>query len=568
MTYSILISSKQLQTILEIFALLAIAIGVLAPRFGACFYRTLESRLSAIARHRGKSILMAAAFPLVIWLLLLPIFPIPRPFVHDEFSYLLMADTFAHGRISNPVPPEWKHFETEYVLLQPSYASQYQPGQGAMLAAGQLIAGKPWWGVWASVGLMCGILCWALGNILPPSWALFGALMAALQFGIFGFWMNSYFGGALTACGGALVFGALLGMRRRPVSSSALCGAGLILLFCTRPLEAALWALITAVWILRRNRKSLLRPIVPCVTLCAVGFAILGYYDYRVTHHPLEPPYLEGRQTYGTPQSFWWQPAIAVTHFDNPQLRDNYLNQLAFWQRRASPAALWDSTWRRTRDFWRFFIGPFLTVALLFLACLRRDRKMRPWLIASLLFIVDHATYHAWYPQQSASETILVILILTQCWRHLRAWSQRRHYGLAISRNLVAASSLAVFLIAMAQAADLAKPGGIPTVRKILAPLLPAMRPRDRVIQQLNAIPGKHLVFVYYPPNHPYIDEWVFNGADIPGDRIVFARLMDPGSDAALTRAMAGYTIWLVDSDSGQLIRPAGSVRDPLSLLK
>ncbi len=138
--------------------------------------------------------------------LLLPLFPIPKPYVHDEFSYLLMADTFAHGRVANPVPPEWKHFEAEYVLLQPSYASQYQPGQGVALAVGQLVTGQPWWGVWASVGLMCGILYWALGGILPRGWALFGACAAAVQFGIFGFWMNSYFGGAVTACGGALVF--------------------------------------------------------------------------------------------------------------------------------------------------------------------------------------------------------------------------------------------------------------------------------------------------------------------------------------------------------------------------
>ena len=567
MTYSILISSKQLQSVLEVIALLAIALGFLLPRSGVRWYRIVESRLRSIARQPRKAVVLAAALPLAVRLLLLPLFPIPKPYVHDEFSYLLMADTFAHGRIANPVPPEWKHFEAEYVLMQPSYASQYQPGQGAVLAAGQLITGQAWWGVWASIGLMCGVLFWALESILPAGWALFGALAAALQFGIFGFWMNSYFGGALTACGGALVFGALLRMQRKPLSSSALCGAGLVLLFATRPLEAALWGLIALVWIVARNRNRLFRAIGPAAALCAMGFAFFAYYDSRVTHHPFEPPYLEGRATYGTPQSFWWQPAVNVSHFDNPQLRDNYLNQLAFWYRRTSVAALWDSTWRRGRDFWRFFVGPFLTVPLFFLLCLWRDRKMRPWLIASALFIADHATYHAWYPQQSASETVLIVLLLTQCWRHLRAWSRRRHHGVAISRNLVAAASLAVFLITAARAADLAKPGGIPEVKKILAPLLPAMKPRDRVIQQLSALPGKHLVFVYYPPDHPYIDEWVFNGADIPGDRIVFSRLVDSQSDSALIRAMPGYTVWLVDSDSGQLASAAGSVHDLLSSL-
>ena len=283
MTYSILISSKQLQTALEAMVLIAVLLALLAPRFGAARYRSAELILRGIASRQWRSVLLAAAFPLVVRLALLPFFPQPLPHVHDEFSYLLMADTFAHGRIANPPPPESQHFETEYILLHPTYASQYQPAQGAVMAVAQVLTGRPWWGVWASIGLMCGALCWALGGLFPPVWALCGALGAAMQFGIFGFWMNSYFGGAMAATGGALTVGSLLRMRSAPVASSPLCGLGLVVILASRPFEGALWFGVAALWIAFRYRARLRRAALPA--LAGDPPATLGGCCGRLTVH-------------------------------------------------------------------------------------------------------------------------------------------------------------------------------------------------------------------------------------------------------------------------------------------
>ena len=61
--------------------------------------------------------------------------PVPR--IHDEFSYLLLADTLAHGRVVNPAPPLPEFFERFHVITKPAYASKYFPAQGVFLAIGE-----------------------------------------------------------------------------------------------------------------------------------------------------------------------------------------------------------------------------------------------------------------------------------------------------------------------------------------------------------------------------------------------------------------------------------------------
>ena len=190
-----------------------------------------------------RSVLFVIAVALLGRALLLPVVGIPEPRINDEYSYLLMADTFSHFRLTNPTPPSSQHFETFHVNMTPTYHSKYPVAQGLALAFGQIVFHQPWIGVYLSTALLCGAICWCLQAFVPPGWALLGGLLAVFRLALFSYWMNSYWGGSMAALGGALALGAVarvfqpeLTSRRRSVLSCVFAIA-LLILATSRPYE-------------------------------------------------------------------------------------------------------------------------------------------------------------------------------------------------------------------------------------------------------------------------------------------------------------------------------------------
>jgi hypothetical protein len=245
---------------------------------------------------------------LLLRLAILPLLPIPLPVLPDDFSFLLSGDTFAHGRLTNPTPAMWVHFESIQIDMKPTYMSMYFPGQGMALAAGKVLFGHPWYGLLAASALMCAAICWMLQAWLPPAWALLGGMLAVLRLGVFSYWINTYTGGGLIAAlGGALVLGALPRfMKAARLRNSLLMAVGIILLAITRPYEGILLCLPVAIalgrWLLfAKDRPSvavLLRSTWAPMALVIAACVWMGYYDYRVFGSPLTPPYSINRATY------------------------------------------------------------------------------------------------------------------------------------------------------------------------------------------------------------------------------------------------------------------------------
>jgi len=220
---------------------------------------------------------------------------VPEPDANDEFSYLLAADTFARGRLSNPTHPMWVHFESLHVLQRPTYVSKYPPAQGLMLAAGQVIVGHPIAGVWISTGLASAAICWMLLTWLPARWAVLGGLLSALHPGILR-WSQSYRGGAVAVIGGALLLGALRRIMRRPrLSNALLLGLGSAILANSRPFEGLVVSLpavtLLLVWMLGKDgpptRALIGRVVLPILVVVALTAGAMGYYNWRVMGIPL-----------------------------------------------------------------------------------------------------------------------------------------------------------------------------------------------------------------------------------------------------------------------------------------
>jgi len=124
---------------------IAFALAFCWPRLGATNFSRVERTFGRLARRKGLSVVVVGLTALMLRLAILPLSPIPKPFVQDDFSFLLAVDTFASGRLTTPTPAMWVHFETMHVTMKPTYMSMYFPAQGLVMAAGKVVAVPTRW---------------------------------------------------------------------------------------------------------------------------------------------------------------------------------------------------------------------------------------------------------------------------------------------------------------------------------------------------------------------------------------------------------------------------------------
>jgi len=482
------------------------------------------------------------------WTLLWSLLPVylaghfPRPTGHDEFSYLLGADTFVHGRLTNSAPAGWEHFESFHITASPTYQSKYQPGMALMLALGQWLTNEPFVGVIIALVLAGYALAWMLALWLPRRWALPMTLLAIII--MVDVWGDNYFiAGPLATMAGAVQ----LGLLRRFMSARQysfkwvdgfLWGLSLVALAWTRPFEGLLFSMLMAgamlVCVLQQKQlgRWLIRilPGMMLTLLPAIWFQV--QYNQALTGSMTKFPYFLHDQQYFISPPFLFQSLLPEPVYRHETIKQFHREMAIVHQQYWSPDLLLSLISFRFGIAWIHF-GLLLWLIPMFVLPEIWARRDARWLL--LLWVVFLAIIQvvAWFlPHYAAPAWPAWWIVVAISIRLLRRWTWK---GKQVGR----------FIVCLCVATT----GSYVLLERMVIPSLfdfAWTKHKVQVASELLALGPRHLVLVQYAADHNTGEEWVYNGADIAEEPIIWARSMDQEHNRELIKNYPDRAVWLL----------------------
>jgi hypothetical protein len=150
------------------------------------------------------------------------------------------------------------------------------------------------------------------------------------------------------------------------------------------------------------------------------------------------------------------------------------------------------------------------------------------------------------YPHYAGPGACIAMALVVATLRHMRAAGRHAGRGPARERFAVAASvGLTVALAATpGHFVDASRPAHTSWCCST-----PGNIARAAVLERLRNLPGRHLAIVRNAPDHDWMNEWVWNEADIDHAKVVWARDRGDGN-ADLLRYFHERSVWVVEPDA------------------
>ena len=298
------------------------------------------------------------------------------------------------------------------------------------------------------------------------------------------------------------------------------------------------------------RRQQAVKLVAPVLGVLLVGAVAMGYFNWRVRGDPLSLPYQVNRATYAVTSVFLWSEPTSPPKYNHEVMRDFYVN----WEPGVVAETHSTTGFLELRSIqffrlWDFFVGPVISIPLLMIPWVVRDRRIRP-LLAPLVSTAAAISVTAWIsPHYLAPIMALLYCLLIQSARHLWVWRRTRGTGSRYVCSMPVICAASVVLCVIEGPSGLSSPFEYMSRCTHLKEGSPLWH-RQRILRRLEATQGRHLVFVRYSKDHVPQFEWVYNHADIDKAKVVWARGMGPEHDKDLAEYFRDRAVWLLEADS------------------
>ena len=297
----------------------------------------------------------------------------------------------------------------------------------------------------------------------------------------------------------------------------------------------------------------ILRAATPSLALLAAAACWMGYYDAHVFGSPYTLPYTVNRATYALAPYYVWQKPRPEPAYRHAEMRRFYeVDELKDYFRVHSRSGFPLMTVVKALRGILFFSGVLFLPPLFMLPWAVRDRRIRFLVVCLLVLAAGMAVEIYLFPHYLAPFAAAFYAVGLQCMRHLWHWSPG---GQSVGAAMARFTAVICLLLGGIRIFDrqLGCPvPGYPVSTWICNWFGPDhfVPERAKVEQELAKNPGGQLAIVRYSEEHDPIQEWVYNGADIDGSKVIWARAMDDANDRELIRYYGDRKAWLVQPDS------------------